>query len=260
LVIDEASQVSIAESISLILRAKQIVVFGDEYQYGAVGAMNVNKKYSAQYFKEILDSYARDYRVAFDEKEKEELTNDVSEDIDPEEQEVEKIYRPEEGTKEWLKTFSVRTSTLNFAKALKNYSTSLNIHFRSFPEIIEYSNEVFYAPSQIQLIINRIRTKPITEVLRFIKIDTKGNSGNNVNLDEIEAIKDDMQQLIANGFKGSIGIITSFREQKYRMEEILHKELPNYYRLAKKHRLAIWFVGDVQGEDPIIIVWPRNIV
>ena len=255
LVIDEASQVSIAESISLILRAKQIVVFGDEYQYGAVGAMNVNKKYSAQYFKEILDSYARDYQVVFDEREKEKITSDVSEDIDPEEQEVEKIYKPEEGTKEWLKTFSVRTSTLNFAKALKNYSTSLNIHFRSFPEIIEYSNEVFYAPSQIQLIINRIRTKPITEVLRFIKIDTKGNSGNNVNLDEIEAIKDDIQLLIANGFKGSIGIITSFREQKYRVEEILHKELPNYHRLVKKHRLAIWFVGDVQGEERDIIYY-----
>ena len=255
LVIDEASQVSIADSISLILRAKQVVVFGDEYQYGAVGAMNVNKVYSAQYFKEILDAYARDYQVVFEEKEKEKLTSDVSEDIDPEEQEVDKIYKPEEGTKEWLKTFSVRTSTLNFAKALKNYSTSLNVHFRSFPEIIEYSNEVFYAPSQIQLIINRIRTKPINEVLRFIKIDTKGNSGDNVNLDEIEAIKDDMQQLIANGFKGSIGIITSFREQKYRVEEILHKELPNYHRLAKKHRLAIWFVGDVQGEERDIIYY-----
>jgi superfamily I DNA and/or RNA helicase len=255
LVIDEASQVSIAESISLLLRAKQVVVFGDEYQYGAVGAINVNKKYSDQYFKEILDAYARDYQVAFDEKEKEKITNDISEDIDPEEQEVGEIYKPEEGTKEWLKTFSVRTSTLNFAKALKNYNTSLDVHFRSFPEIIEYSNEIFYAPSQIQLIINRIRTKPINEVLRFMKIDTKGNSGNNVNLDEIEAIKDDIQKLIANGFKGSIGIITSFREQRDRMEEILRKELSNYHRLSKKHHLAIWFIGDVQGEERDIIYY-----
>ncbi|MBU2598637.1 MAG: hypothetical protein KKC53_05665, partial [Actinobacteria bacterium] len=255
LVIDEASQVSIAESISLLLRAKQVVVFGDEYQYGAVSAINVNKKYSDQYFKEILDAYARDYQAAFDEKEKEKIASDISEDIDPEEQEVGEIYKPEEGTKEWLKTFSVRTSTLNFAKALKNYNTSLDVHFRSFPEIIEYSNEIFYAPSQIQLIINRIRTKPINEVLRFMKIDTKGNSGNNVNLDEIEAIKDDIQKLIANGFKGSIGIITSFREQRDRMEEILRKELSNYHRLSKKHHLAIWFIGDVQGEERDVIYY-----
>ena len=32
LIIDEASQVSIADSISLILRAKQVVIFGDEYK------------------------------------------------------------------------------------------------------------------------------------------------------------------------------------------------------------------------------------
>jgi hypothetical protein len=51
LIIDEASQVSIAESISLMLRAKQTVVFGDELQYGAVGAVNVSLNYSAYYFK-----------------------------------------------------------------------------------------------------------------------------------------------------------------------------------------------------------------
>jgi very-short-patch-repair endonuclease len=86
-------------------------------------------------------------------------------------------------------------------------------------------------------------------------VDTKGNSGNNVNLDEIIAIKEDIQNLIANGFKGTIGIITSFREQKYRMEEILRKELRNYYQLSKKHKLVIWFVGDVQGEERDIVYY-----
>jgi len=74
-----------------------------------------------------------------------------------------------------------------------------------------------------------------------------------VNLDEIIAIKEDIQNLIANGFKGTIGIIASFREQKYRMEEILRKELPNYHRLSKKHKLVTWFVGDVQGEERDIV-------
>lgn len=256
LVIDEASQVSIAESISLILRAKQVVVFGDELQYGAVSAVNVNKAYAEQYFREILDSYESDYKVSFDVKEKEKLTKVVSEDVDIEEQEVEPVfYKPEEGTIDWLKTFSIRTSTLNFAKAIKNYSTSLDTHFRSFPEIIDYSNEIFYKPSQIPLIVNRIRTKPIKEVLRFIKVETQGNSGNNVNLDEIEAIKNDIQTIISNGFKGTIGIITSFREQKNRMEEVLRKELPNFHYLEKDLKLTIWFVGDVQGEERDIVYY-----
>ena len=64
------------------------------------------------------------------------------------------------------------------AKAIANYTTSLREHFRSFPEIISYSNEFFYKPAQIELSINRIRTKPISEVLRFLKVETKGSSGN----------------------------------------------------------------------------------
>lgn len=255
LIIDEASQVSIAESISLILRAKQIVVFGDDFQYGAVSAVNVNEKYSRQYFKEILDSYGVDYHVAIDEKEKEKISEDASINIDDEDRFVEPIYKPEEGTKEWLKTFSIRTSTLNFCKAIKNYGTSLDTHFRSFLEIIDYSNEFFYKPNQIPLVVNRIRTKPISEVLRFIKVETQGHSGNNVNLDEIEAIKNDIQHIIANGFKGTIGIITSFREQETRMEEVLRKELPNYHALERDHKLIIWFVGDVQGEERNVVYY-----
>ena len=255
LVIDEASQVSIAESISLILRAKQVVVFGDDFQYGAVSAVNVNEKYSRQYFKEILDNYGVDYHVALDEKEKEKISGDASLNINDEDRFVEPIYKPEEGTKEWLKTFSIRTSTLNFAKAIKNYGTSLDTHFRSFLEIIDYSNEFFYKPNQIPLVINRIRTKPISEVLRFIKVETQGHSGNNINLDEIEAIKQDIQAIISNGFKGTIGIIASFREQTARIEEVLRRELPNYHALEKDHKLTIWFVGDVQGEERDIVYY-----
>jgi len=255
LIVDEASQLSIAESISLILRAKQIVVFGDELQYGAVSAGNVSEKYAQQYFKEILNSYASDYKVAIDEREKEALSQEASRNVDDEEGGVEPIYKPEEGTKEWLKTFSIRTSTLSFAKAIKNYGTSLDTHFRSFPEIIGYSNEFFYKVSQIPLVINRIRTKPIGEVLRFIKVETQGNSGNNVNLDEIEVVKQDIQTVMANGFKGTIGIITSFREQRTKMEEILRKELPNYHFLERDNKLTIWFVGEVQGEERDIVYY-----
>lgn len=255
LIIDEASQVSIAESISLILRARQVVVLGDELQYGAVGAVNVNRAYAAQYFKEILDGYEKDYHVAIGDIEKRALIDEVSKEVNEDDQESEIIFRPEEGTKEWLKTFNIRTSTLSFAKALRNYSISLDTHFRSFSEIIDYSNEYFYKPNQIPLIVNRIRTKPINEVLRFIEVQTKGNAGNNINLDEIEAIKKDIELLLAHGFKGSIGIITSFREQKSQMEELLRKEMANFHVLLKDHKLAIWFVGDVQGEERDIVYY-----
>jgi superfamily I DNA and/or RNA helicase/very-short-patch-repair endonuclease len=256
LVVDEASQVSIADSISVMLRAKQVVVFGDELQYGAVSAQNVNALYAREYFKDILENYREEYHVRVSDEKLRQIADDVAHEPDEDEEGVLPVfYKPEEGTVDWLKTFNIRTSTLSFARALRNYSVSLDTHFRSFPEIIDYSNEFFYKKSQIPLIVNRIRTKPIGEVLRFIEVATQGNSGTNINLDEIDAIKNDISQLITNGFKGTIGIITSFREQQARMQEILRKEMQNYHALERDHKLTIWFVGDVQGEERDIVYY-----
>lgn len=255
LIIDEASQVSIAESISLMLRAKQTIVFGDELQYGAVGAVNVSRRYSTYYFQDILRDYALDSNQSFSEEEKEKLAHEASAEPGEDEAESSTLAHVTPGTKEWLKTFSVRTSTLTFAKALNNYSESLNIHFRSFPEIISYSNDFFYKESQVGLIPNRIRTKAITEVLRFLPVETRGDSGRNVNLDEAEAIKNDLEQLIAGGYKGTIGVICSFKEQRARMAEMFRKELTIHPELVRNHDFKIWFVGDVQGEERDLIYY-----
>jgi very-short-patch-repair endonuclease len=255
LIIDEASQVSIAESISLMLRAKQTIVFGDELQYGAVGAVNVSERYAAHYFKDILRDYAIDRNQAISDEEKEQIAHEASRELPEDEQEASRFIPITPGTREWLKTFSIRTSTLAFARALQNYSESLNVHFRSFPEIISYSNEYFYKESQIELVPNRIRTKPIREVLRFLKVETQGNSGRRVNLDEIEAIKNDIENVIAQGYKGTIGVICSFQDQKDRMEEIFRKEMKIHPDLIRHQRFTVWFVGDVQGEERDMIYY-----
>jgi very-short-patch-repair endonuclease len=255
LIIDEASQVSIAESISLMLRAKQTIVFGDQLQYGAVSAQNVSKKYSMRYFKDILDAYEKDKNDIITESEKERLAAEVSEDV-PEEERFSITLEPvDPNQKEWLKTFGIRTSTLSFAEAMANYKTSLDVHFRSFPEIISYSREKFYRENQINLIVNRIRTKPISQVLRFIKVESQGFAGKNINLDEIEAIKQDLQTILDDGFMGTIGIICSFREQASRMESIFKQSLPDYYRLVRDQAFEIWFVGDVQGVERDLIYY-----
>jgi len=254
LIIDEASQVSIADSISLILRAKQVVIFGDEYQYGAVSARNVSGKYSANYFREIITAYADDYNTIVSEAAQKELVDEVTKEIPDEEQESDVLLKPQDGTVLWLKTFNIRTSTLTFAKAIANYTTSLKEHFRSFPEIISYSNDFFYKEAQMELVINRIRTKPIGEVLKFLDVKTQGIAGPNTNLDEIEAITADMKQRLDNGFKGTIGIIASFKEQQARLEQAINEKF-NMAILRRDHKLAIWFVGDVQGEERDIVYY-----
>lgn len=256
LIIDEASQVSIANSISLILRAKQVVVFGDEYQYGAVSAINVSSRYSAGYFKEIIQAYTQDYQVTTSQEDMESLLNDVSREITDDDLVADRVLRPQDnsGAIEWMKTFNIRTSTLAFAKAIANYTTSLTEHYRSFPEIIDYSNEFFYRQAQLELMVSRIRTKPIGEVLKFIPVETRGHSGRNVNFDEIDAVIEDLKARLQNQYGGSIGIITSFREQQARMEQTLNEQM-NMPELKRKHKLAIWFVGDVQGEERDLIYY-----
>lgn len=249
LIIDEASQVSIADSISLMLRAKQTIIFGDELQYGAVGAQNVSRKYSEAYFKEILGAYGERSGSQMSSEEADQLAREASEDVDEETQSSSSVLPVDPGTREWLKTFSIRTSILAFAKALQNYSVSLNTHFRSYPEIISYSNDFFYRPSQIELVTNRIRNQPIGQVLRFMKVETKGLAGKNVNLDEIEAIQQDIETQVASGYAGTIGIICSFKDQAARMENMLRREMEIHPKLEQKHKFKIWFVGDVQGEE-----------
>lgn len=257
LIIDEASQVSIAESLSLMLRAKQTIVFGDELQYGAVGATNVSLEYSKQYFRNVLDDYVKDKNDFISEEERERIATDESKNYESDEapNRTPNFFQVNPATKEWLKTFSIRTSTLDFAKAVANYSDSLTVHFRSFPEIISYSNKYFYKPSEINLVTSRIRTKPISEVLQFIPVNTQGHAGGNINLDEIVTIKNELQKLYDSEFKGSVGVICSFREQTDRMIDILRKDLPCFTHLVEKNNLKIWFVGDVQGEERDIIFY-----
>jgi len=250
LIIDEASQVSIADSLSLILRAKQTIIFGDELQYGAVSAVNVAEYYASAYFKDIIRSYGKDVNIHISEQDTDKLSKDVSKSFNEndDDEEIPEVFVPSAGKIEWLKTFSIRTSTLAFCKAMANYSSALDVHFRSFQEIISYSSEFFYSVNNIDLIVNRIRTKPIQQVLKFIKVDTTGQSAQNVNLDEIEVILAELKNLYESNYKGTIGVICSFRDQQIRMDKDFRKET-FITHLKDENQLKIWFVGDVQGEE-----------
>jgi len=255
LIIDEASQVSIADSLSLILRAKQVIIFGDELQYGAVSAVNVAEHYASAYFKDIIRSYSKDQNFHVSEEDADRLSREVSKaKVEEDDEEISQIFLPSAGKIEWLKTFSIRTSTLAFCQAMANYSSALDVHFRSFQEIISYSSKFFYKQNSIDLIINRIRTKPIKQVLRFIRVETKTHSSSNVNLDEIEVILRELKELYEQNFQGTIGVICSFKEQQVRMDKEFRNK--NYItHLKADNNLKVWFVGDVQGEERDLIFY-----
>jgi len=102
--------------------------------------------------------------------------------------------------------------------------------------------------------------KPIGDVLRFLTVETKGMSGRNVNLDEIDAIRLDIERMVADGYRGTIGVICSFKEQQARMEEIFRKETSIYPDLVRNHRFAVWFVGDPELPLPVVNVSPGRVM
>ena len=146
-----------------------------------------------------------------------------------------------------------------------SYSDSLTTHFRSYPEIISYSNETFYKPNEINLVTSRIRTKPIKEVLEFIKVDTKGNAGNNINLDEsVELIKKALEYEPTNGaYLDSLGWAYY---RKKRFDLALKKLLEAERELARENSpdpVVYDHIGDTyKGEgkiDKAIEYWDKSL-
>lgn len=215
LVIDEASQVSVAQALPALLRAKKVVVLGDERQYSNVKAANAsieqNEKYRAE-----LTHYVR--------------TN-VSDKSDV-------LQR--------LAMFDVKKSILDFAQLTASYEVMLRKHFRSYQELIGYSSREFYGGA-LQAI--KIRAKPVSEVIRFSQVDTMGwGATRTVNEAEAEFILERLLEFIALEEPPSVGVITPFREQQTFLSKRLfgHKSGRAF---EEKLRLKVMTFDSCQGEE-----------
>src|SRR5690606_23933155 len=72
---------------------------------------------------------------------------------------------------ERLSMFDVKRSVLEFCSLAASYSVMLRKHFRSYAELIGFSSSTFYN-HQLQAL--KIRSKPISEVIRFTLVDPTG--------------------------------------------------------------------------------------
>ena len=111
-IIDEASQVSIAQALPSILRAKTTIVFGDKKQFSNIKSSHARSEINKQYIKEIQDNYKSQKSVGGSELER-------------------------------LSKFNIKTSVLEFFDYIRNYSIMLKKHFRGYRELISYSSKNF---------------------------------------------------------------------------------------------------------------------
>lgn len=214
-VIDEASQVSVAQALPALLRAKKIVCLGDSKQFSNVKSSNASIALNDKYRANLVQFFERNVT-----------------------REAQALQR--------LAMFDIKRSVLEFCSISASYSVMLRKHFRSYPELISYSSTNFYG-RQLQAL--KLRAQPIDEVIRFEQVDASGFACTRAtNEAEAKAILARLLEMLEFEQPPTVGVITPFREQ----HTLLQKLLLNHARgreFEERLRLKIMTFDSCQGEE-----------
>jgi hypothetical protein len=221
-IIDEASQVSIAQAFPALLRAKKILILGDKKQFSNVKTAQARTDTNREYLNNLKDCFIKN------------ISNEET-----------KLVK--------LEKFNIKTSILEFFEFITNYNTQLLKHFRGYKEIISYSNKYFYQDS---LQVMKIRGKSISDVIKFsvIKHDGKKELIQNTNIPEAEFIISELKKLKEADSNQTVGIITPHTNQQKILVELINK-IPGKEYFYDKLKLKIMTFDTCQGEERDIIFY-----
>lgn len=221
-IIDEASQVSIAQAFPALLRAKKVVVLGDNLQFSNVKSALARGDINKQYLANLREVFVKN------------ISN-----------EADKLVR--------LDKFNIKVSILDFLGFINNYQTRLVKHFRGYRELISYSNKFFYKGS---LQVMKVRGVPLNSVIKFTQVKHDGleESTKNTNVPEIDFIISELKNLKEQNKKCSVGIITPHTNQQRLLYEKI-SDLPESEYLFETLKLKIMTFDTCQGEEMDLIYY-----
>lgn len=221
-IIDEASQVSIAQALPAILRAKKVLVLGDRNQFGNVKTTNASREVNAAYMSDLIKAFEEDFSQAG------------------------------QTARTKIDLFNIRSSVLDFIEPISNFAIQLKKHFRSYPEMIGFSSKYFYGDS---LQVMKIRGGPIEDVIEFDSIDHDGLiDQRNVNAMEAERIVERMVELLDEDPAPTVGVITPHTEQQAFIAKLVqqHRRADELY---DRLRLKIMTFDTCQGEEREVVFY-----
>lgn len=220
IIIDEASQVSIAQALPALIRGKQVIILGDDKQFSNVKSNNASKVTNQRYKSNVKSTF---------------INNKL------------KGQKDESGWLTAVENFDIKYSVLKFTKSIRNYECLLKKHFRCYPEIISYSDKYFYGGN---LQCMKIRGKAIEEVIKFDVIDHDGKFDETKNTNELEAdfIIKKLKEFKDKNIVQSIGIITPHREQVSMLWDKI-SNIPEKDWLFEECKLKIMTFDTCQGEE-----------
>jgi len=221
-IIDEASQVSIAQAFPALLRAKKVLILGDKKQFSNVKAAQARSDTNREYLNNLRDTFIK-Y-----------VSNEPP-----------KLVRQD--------NFNIKTSVLEFFEFISNYTIQLNKYFRGYKEIISYSNRYFYKNT---LQVMKIRGKLIDDILKFEFLNHDGRTEPipKSNTLEVDFLISELKRLKELCSRSSVGIITPHtNQQKLILEEV--SNLPDRDFYFEELKLKIMTFDTCQGEERDIIYY-----
>ena len=222
IIIDEASQVSIAQALPAFVRAKKVLVLGDRNQFSNVKTANASKMINQSYKTNLVEQFKRE-------------------------------ESPNVALLNQIKMFDIKTSILEFVERIANLKIMLKKHFRGYPEIIGFSSKYFYGGA-LQAV--KIRGKPIDEVIEFVELehDDLREIKGNTNPLEADAIIDRLKVLYRCDNPPDVCVITPFNEQQRLILDRV-RELPDGNDLSDSLRLRVFTYDTCQGEEAEVCIY-----
>jgi very-short-patch-repair endonuclease/RecA/RadA recombinase len=220
-IIDEASQCDIPSAIPLLIRAKRAVIIGDAKQLIHVTPLSSGME----------QALAHDAELSAEE------LNDFS-------------YRK-------VSLFGLAEHSLRTDQGV----VFLDEHYRSHPQIIEFSNALFYGrrlkvytpPEKLLVPVDGAHP-----AVRWVQVEgtcVRPPSGSAFNKEEVEMVINSVVDLLReHGKRGiSIGVVTPFRLQKQRIAERLHQAIPP--AVLEAHSVIVDTAHGFQGDERDIMIF-----
>jgi len=214
-IIDEASQCDIASVIPLLYRAKHAVIIGDPKQLSHISSIPKNQDYN------LINKYNIPLEWAYS---------------------VNSLYSIASG------------------KCDANKLVRLLDHHRSVKEIIDFSNHEFYDGS-LRIATDYKRLKPPTNTkpgIRWINVNGKTErpaTGGAFNNAEVKFVINELKDLIARNYKGSIGVVTPFRSQATHIREAIASDPTLECYLQSNNDFLVDTVHKFQGDERDLIIF-----
>ena len=216
IIIDEASQCDIASIIPLLYRAKRAVIIGDPNQLKHITTM------TRQQDRELVSKHNVDALWSYC---------------------VHSLF------------------DLAVAVGRQNDLVHLRDHHRSHANIIEFSNKEFYN-GLLRVATNYERLRfpygPNKSVIwkNVIGNTIRPQAGSAYNQEEINAVIEQLEELVSDDYIGTIGVVTPFKRQAERIIQSLREQHSKLYeRLVRNHEFIAATAHKFQGDERDVIIF-----